>query len=110
MAPKNKTERIRNFSLSQMTKPAGIPVSRHVMRKIKNNGNRSATLAPPNRSEKILPEAIAETTNPNVQITAVAVPHPASQPPTAREQLLQGISQPLYKIALNALRRVSCRN
>src|SRR6185503_14622212 len=94
---KNKTDRIRNFSLSQMTTAAGIPVSRQVMMKIRTAGNSNAMALPANLKEKIPPDAAAEITSAKAQRTPVAAPHPASQPPIAREQLAEHISVPVTK-------------
>ena len=60
--PKNRMERIRNFSLSQMTMAAGIPVSRHVTMKIRTAGNSNATALPKKLKEKTPPDATAEIT------------------------------------------------
>jgi hypothetical protein len=61
--PKNSRDRVANRSLNQMTKAAGMTVSRHVTTKISNAKTSSAT-APPKNPITPTPGPIASRTRP----------------------------------------------
>src|SRR5882757_5696488 len=84
---KNPADRISNSWLSQITIAAGIAVSRHVTTKTRNEGSRSA-MTPPSSLMMSPPDATIRRVWATPERTAVAAPHPASQPPNARQPSL----------------------